>query len=473
MTTPPPEGNGDARAVAIQSNGRILVAGRYYYGDGATGLSLIRHYANGFRDPSFGSGGVVTEGSGAQSVAIQSDGKIVAAEGSGQAFSVARYSGVETEGGGGSPLTDFICIQADVSDPDIDTIADTVDMYVCSSNSFVDGQCADTTLCTATGVPSGGQAQCSAENMVPVPTPHGTYNVFVFVKDNHGFQGTGTSTQGYDVEDVPPELVGYTATDAPHPSAGGSDTVDFSVSLTDANGDNDVTNIKGVFFDPAAVTHDCAANENNCYIHSICNLTGVTGTDNALGADCQVTVWFNADASNWDVQAEATDGTGNTDFADAGVSLTNPSLQGIDVTEGSISYGTIVIGGTSSGQETSMGNVGNETLDVYVSGTAMTAGSYTIPAAQQKWHHSSSTFDWDATATPDIGPFALVTLPSGTEDSGGCLNKNILVRTVHGTPDTNQSIFWKLRIPTGQQAGSYTGQNTFSTTSGNTCLSEF
>jgi len=481
VTTPLGAGEegSDARSVAIQSDGKIVVAGRYYYGDGGVGFKLIRYYANGRRDPSFGSGGIITDGAigGSQSVAIQSDGGIVAAAGTHgivQDFTVVRYTGIESGGGGGgTPLTDFICIQAEVTDTDIDTVADTVDMHVCSSNSFVDGQCADTTLCTDTGVASGAHAQCSIENIVPVPTPHGTYDVYVFVKDNHGFQGTGTSTQGYDVEDVPPVVISYTVTDAPAPSAGGSDTMDFSVAIHDDNGDNDVTGVNGVFYDDDAIdlsSGSCTPSDNNCYLDSTCTLSDVNGgADTELTASCSVTVWFNADYSTeWKAHANPSDQTTTvTDSSDSS-HITNPSLQGIDVAETSIAYGTVVIGGTSAGKETSMGNVGNQILDVYVSGTSMTSGSYSIPVGQQKWFHTSDPFDWDATAT-SAGPYTLVDTPTGTRDAGGCMNRDIAVRTVHGTADTNESIFWKLRIPAGQQAGSYTGQNTFSTTSGATC----
>jgi hypothetical protein len=98
----------------------------------------------------------------------------------------------------------------------------------------------------------------------------------------------------------------------------------------------------------------------------------------------------------------------------------------------------------------------------------MTSGSYSIPAAQQKWYQTSDPFDWDASPA-DKGPFALTETPSGTTATGGCINRNILVRPVHDSSSTNESVYWKLRIPASQQAGSYSGQNTFSTTAGDTC----
>ena len=77
-------------SVAIQSDGKIVVAGQrihtQYYNDD---FLLVRYNTNGSLDNTFGSGGIVTTNIGnnpsaAFSVAIQSDGKIVAGGGAGK-----------------------------------------------------------------------------------------------------------------------------------------------------------------------------------------------------------------------------------------------------------------------------------------------------------------------------------------------------------------------------------------------------
>jgi hypothetical protein len=373
-------------------------------------------------------------------------------------------------------LNDTICVQSTVTDTDSLGYV-YVDMYVCDTNSFVNGACGGATLCSATGVASGSNAQCIAEHQVPVPTAHGNYPVYIFIKDIHGLQGTGTPENDYTVADVPPRLVSYTATDSPAPPAGGYDTVDYSVSLTDDNGDRDVNNVKGVFFDKTLpVTHSCAANENNCYISANCTLSDVssdgsgktaTGTDNALGANCSTQVYFNALPGDWDVEAVATDHNGDTAFADAGVSLNNPEQLGIDVLDHSIVYGAVAINATSDSQTTRIANMGNKPIDVFITGDQMCSPSsqscdYNIPAEQQKWS-TSQTYDWDAEGN------ALVTTPSGDSAATGCDNANIGVRADHTVGSTDTSVFWKLRIPASQHGGSYSGQNTFTTTADNTC----
>jgi uncharacterized delta-60 repeat protein len=95
----------DAASVAIQPDGRIVVAGAVC-GVGTSRFALVRYRPDGSLDQSFGSGGVVTTAfgpsrDGANAVALQPDGKIVAAgfsNGSGPNdigtydFALARYN---------------------------------------------------------------------------------------------------------------------------------------------------------------------------------------------------------------------------------------------------------------------------------------------------------------------------------------------------------------------------------------------
>jgi uncharacterized delta-60 repeat protein len=79
-----------ASAVAIQADGKIVAAG----GAGAE-FALARYDTDGTLDTTFGTNGKVTtgftDGAFANAVAIQSDGKIVAAGGAGAEFALARY----------------------------------------------------------------------------------------------------------------------------------------------------------------------------------------------------------------------------------------------------------------------------------------------------------------------------------------------------------------------------------------------
>jgi uncharacterized delta-60 repeat protein len=110
-----------ASGVALQADGKIVVAGSVHSARGGDRFALTRYNRNGALDPTFGGDGrVVTRfaagGGGAAAVAIQADGKIVAA-GSWCCptekinFALARYSrnGAldPTFGGDGRVVTGF------------------------------------------------------------------------------------------------------------------------------------------------------------------------------------------------------------------------------------------------------------------------------------------------------------------------------------------------------------------------------
>jgi uncharacterized delta-60 repeat protein len=112
----------EVNAVALQDDGKIVAAGfAFNAATGASQFALARVNRDGSRDPSFGSGGQVTTGFGsgqdhAHAVAIQGNGKIIVAGGtnefnSGGDFALARYTQRgrldPSFGNGGKVTTDF------------------------------------------------------------------------------------------------------------------------------------------------------------------------------------------------------------------------------------------------------------------------------------------------------------------------------------------------------------------------------
>jgi uncharacterized delta-60 repeat protein len=109
----------EARAVAILSNGEIVVAGTRTFG-----FALVRYHDDGSLNASFGNGEqVVTDfggsGEAAYGIALQPHGKIVAAGASGGDFALARYDAdgsLDTSfGSSGLVLTDFASNSFDVA----------------------------------------------------------------------------------------------------------------------------------------------------------------------------------------------------------------------------------------------------------------------------------------------------------------------------------------------------------------------
>ena len=85
-----------AEAVAVQPDGKIVVAGLAATVAGQiTDFALVRYNPDGTLDQSFGNHGIVTTDIGGDDVAvalaIQADGKIVAAGTAGEHIALARY----------------------------------------------------------------------------------------------------------------------------------------------------------------------------------------------------------------------------------------------------------------------------------------------------------------------------------------------------------------------------------------------
>lgn len=84
VTTPVGSGNDQAWAVAVQADGKIVVAGRADV-DGGSRIALVRYNPDGSLDSSFGTGGkvltVIGDIADASAVAVQADGKVVVAGG--------------------------------------------------------------------------------------------------------------------------------------------------------------------------------------------------------------------------------------------------------------------------------------------------------------------------------------------------------------------------------------------------------
>jgi len=100
VSTPVLAGNDNAYALAIQADGKIVVAGDSFNG-GDHDFAVVRYNTNGTLDPGFGGSGKITTAIGssddnARAVGIQADGRIVVAghtwNGTDYDFAVARYN---------------------------------------------------------------------------------------------------------------------------------------------------------------------------------------------------------------------------------------------------------------------------------------------------------------------------------------------------------------------------------------------
>ena len=115
ITTTAIGSNAAAEALVLQPDGKIVVAGSSAVGGGFTRATLVRYGVGGALDADFGSGGVATlagspNNADAHALALQPDGKIVVAgNDSGRGLLLARYTSNgaldQGFGSGGSVLT--------------------------------------------------------------------------------------------------------------------------------------------------------------------------------------------------------------------------------------------------------------------------------------------------------------------------------------------------------------------------------
>jgi hypothetical protein len=396
---------------------------------------------------------------------------------------------------------------ANTTDADTDTqgTQDTFSLYVCpgqddqvgTTDAFnsKDNTCRDvangilTALCSDTLNGTGDNATCAdTQNIVSIPTAHASdYTVKFYVVDSHGFAAS-VSSQDYTVNDVVPTLTSYTLASTPTMVAASSVSVTQEVVMADNNGDNDITDIDFGFKDPASQPTCTTANadDNDCIFFDItnpasppsgtysgtCTISDISsagsgktalGTDQTLTLSCDFDVWYNANDANWKINAIATDGNGATGLADSASTTTIPALSAIGVTQSTINYGTLSAGDDSAVQTTDMENAGNQVIDVLLDGDLMTSGGNNIPLVQQEWHHTNSSFTWGTGVT-------LVDTATTPTDALGCLNRSLVVRIADHTLTTwDESLYWRLRVPSQQASGTYSGTNTFTYTTDGAC----
>jgi uncharacterized delta-60 repeat protein len=124
LVQPVGQGEDYANAAAVQADGKLLVAGSSVAANGGTQFSLVRYGRDGTLDNSFGNGGKLMTAIGngsngnndqAMAVAVQQDGKILVAgrsqQGTSDDFAIVRYLANGTLdasfGNGGKVLIDF------------------------------------------------------------------------------------------------------------------------------------------------------------------------------------------------------------------------------------------------------------------------------------------------------------------------------------------------------------------------------
>jgi hypothetical protein len=373
---------------------------------------------------------------------------------------------------------------------DADT-ADTVQLFVCATAGFTGGA---TPACTGTQVcaSSAGASNPTCNRAITVPTQDASHDDYGYIVDNHGLVSGGIkqgTISAAVISNVAPVVTSVALTDTDGSgdmtlTTEEGETTGFKVTftvtdnnscLTSASGNEITANATQIYVYRSVVAqagcdvtgeHDadyCYSEENGASWTSTCTQDGGTcsgASDTDVTFTCTFPMQYHADptvtnstkaAENWLASVIVTDddsAASNKVESSSGTEM--GMFMSYNVTDATVAYGSLSPGNDSSVATTTVEATGNVGLDANVSGTDMTASALTIDDGQQKYSLTSETWT-NADYTLDGTP---------TERELNCLKT-----TTTATP-ASAALYWILRVPSTQAAGSYTGTNTIAGVTG-------
>lgn len=235
--------------------------------------------------------------------------------------------------------------------------------------------------------------------------------------------------------------------------------VDVNATIADNNGCSDITGgtTTILIYRDAITSSTCfgAQNQLNCYKLSAFTSTSSCSGGTNINTTTTFAVQFFAQATDasssfngkgWQATVYATDAFGATSTADSGTT-TLRSLTAINISQASISYGTLSASSTSAGvnQSSTLKNAGNTSSTLNLSGTSFVSGS----------NHFATTSQHYATATFTFGTGDTALTDSAAAVSGFTLIGPTTTTNVTGT------IFWGVTVPGGTPTGTFTATTTF------------
>ena len=402
---------------------------------------------------------------------------------------------------------------ATASTTDIIRGADTVQLFVCKTNSFngstSTNPCPGGTWATSTL----SQTNPSTSTKIVIPTQDANYGAFTFIVNNFGLAATSTN-QGFNswfhVIEAPPTISAATISLIDQSGSGdlklitpNATTSGYKVTFTvtdnnsclNASSTNEIASTTANIYRSGVTQASCKlstdANTNSCYPYaanfSTTNYTPIICTQDAQTCNATVTnitftctfpLWYNADptdvgsvfaAQNWlaSVQANAYLGAGTTTavsstLVESSVGNELDSFLAFGVTKTSISYGGLQPGFSNDplATTTDLQEQGNTGVDENLYGdtmcttwTAQDSCDAGGPNAGTKIPVLNQHF-----ATSSVSYASGTSLTASTTPS--LLGIHVLKTTATSSPQTKNT-WWGILIPGAiSLSGNYTGQNT-------------
>jgi hypothetical protein len=356
-------------------------------------------------------------------------------------------------------------------DPD-NTSGDTIDLHVCSTNSFDGSACGDTELCSQTGQASNPTCQYS----IPAGTDDDSspFSAYAFIVDNHDFDPSVSETENYYVANVAPTVLSISTNGGTLISLTGGEypsttDVSFVATIQDNNGCADIGSPTSYVMYRSSVSgaEGCSGNVNNCYTGDTgdyavtCNSNSTCGVfpDVETVYTCTAAMQYHTDPTVTSSQYAADTWISYFAIADDDAQSVNDTAAGVNLdmlqalNSGNLSYGSMNAGDTDATltDSNTLTNTGNTALDAEVSSAAaMSDGEgHSIPVANQRADETSGTA-WASAAVTLSGTLQEIEV-DGTKT------------TISGSPETD-AIYWGIDIPSDQYPNIYTGTTTVAAT---------
>ena len=236
-------------------------------------------------------------------------------------------------------------------------------------------------------------------------------------------------------------------------SPGGTTTILATTTVTDYNGYTDLLSATSTFYTTTA-TAACTPDNNNCYIASSTDCSFSACAGNSCLLTCTADFQFHADPTDadggefWQAFIEVRDMAGGVDFGTS-VGIDLLTMRALDVQNG-IGYGTVDINENTGTYNPTVPiiNIGNEAIDVQISGTDMTDGVTSVISSTQQVF-ATSTFDYASCVS--CQPLQV----TGTNVEVD-LNK-----PTSTSPAVTDEIYWGIEVPFGTASNPHSGVNTF------------
>lgn len=408
----------------------------------------------------------------------------------------------------GATLTFF----ATSTDTDTVDTADTMQLHICSTNSFeaASSSCSGLTLATSSFA-AGTPVQLSAAYDIDIPFQDADYPAFAFVIDEHDHVASasfGSATE-FTVNNVAPYVLGgdidlnngstitltqfaaettgfplqFTANDnnSCQNASAGDEIVDWDISIFRTNIGTTSCDEIGEYDANSCYTNTVATTTWNisCTASSTSCTYGADGIDTGLIVDCTFPLWYIADptlgaatdtpyfATNWSAAVAPVDDNAATGALST---TTNPrelaGLLGIALAEAAIPYGALEpgdeTGPTLANASTTILAIGNVAVDQLLTGQAM-CGTYTSAVTCPNSASSTIPETFQVFSTSSASTYALASSTGNRLSSSTNVELEINVpKSTSTSVQASGKTYWGIRVPAAiTLAGDYTGENTF------------